>query len=85
MNISHFLTPMKWKSSHLELYFFVKHSLIFQLENNRFGIYVSFVHEEKPEIGVLFPGKSFINGTLLLGRRFKLNPTLRPLGPPSYS
>ena len=34
---------------------------------HRFGIYVSFEHEEKSEIGVLFPGKSFVNATNLLG------------------
>ena len=33
----------------------------------RFGIYVSFNHKESTEIGVLFPGKSFVNGKTLLG------------------
>ena len=37
----------------------------------RFGIYAQFEHDGHTEIGVLFPGKSFINSTLLLGDSVK--------------
>ena len=37
----------------------------------RFGIYAQFEHDGHAEIGVLFPGKSFINSTLLLGDSVK--------------
>ena len=38
---------------------------------HRFGIYASFDHNNKSEMAVLFPGKGFVNGTLLLGDMFK--------------
>ena len=37
----------------------------------RFGIYAQFEQDGHTEIGVLFPGKSFINSTLLLGDSVK--------------
>jgi len=49
---------------------------------HRFGIYVSFQHEDKNEIGVLFPGKSFVNATNLLGDIVKTDQELGLLFPP---
>ncbi|XP_023340636.1 uncharacterized protein LOC111710748 isoform X2 [Eurytemora carolleeae] len=51
------------------------------LSAHRFGIYISFVHEENSEIGVLFPGKSFVNGTLLLGDAVRTDQELSLLFP----
>ena len=49
---------------------------------HRFGIYASFEHGEKSEMGVLFPGKSFINGRRLLGDMFKTDQELSLLFSP---
>ena len=38
---------------------------------SRFGIYAQFEQDGHTEIGVLFPGKSFINSTFLLGDSVK--------------
>ena len=55
-----------WPTSSICLYFDLK--FCFHL---RFGIYAQFEHDGHTEIGVLFPGKSFINSTLLLGDSVK--------------
>ena len=49
---------------------------------HRFGIYASFEHNGKSEMGVLFPGKSFVNGHRLLGDMFKTDQELSLLFPP---
>ena len=41
------------------------------LPHPRFGIYAQFERDGHTEIGVLFPGKSFINSSLLLGDSVK--------------
>ena len=48
---------------------------------HRFGIYASFEHNNKSEMGVLFPGKSFVNGHKLLGDMFKTDQELSLLFP----
>ena len=48
---------------------------------HRFGIYASFDHNNKSEMAVLFPGKGFVNGTLLLGDMFKTDQELSLLFP----
>ena len=48
---------------------------------HRFGIYASFEHSGKSEMGVLFPGKSFVNGHHLLGDMFKTDQELSLLFP----
>jgi hypothetical protein len=48
----------------------------------RFGIYANFEQDGQSEIGVLFPGKSFINSTLLLGDSVKTDQELGLLFPP---
>ena len=51
----------------------------------RFGIYISFKHEDKNEIGVLLPGKSFVNGASLLGDVVKTDQELSLLFPPGLT
>ena len=41
------------------------------MAHTRFGIYAQFEQDGHTEIGVLFPGKSFINSSLLLGDSVK--------------
>jgi len=48
---------------------------------HRFGIYATFEHEGKSEIGVLFPGKSFANASNLLGDVVKTDQELALLFP----
>ena len=48
---------------------------------HRFGIYASFELNGKSEIGVLFPGKSFVNGSALLGDLVKTDQELSLLFP----
>merc|ERR1711892_493439 len=49
---------------------------------HRFGIYASFEHEGQCEIGVLFPGKSFVNAVHLLGDVVQSDQELELLFPP---
>ena len=48
---------------------------------HRFGIYATFELNGKTEIGVLFPGKSFVNGSALLGDLVKTDQELSLLFP----
>ena len=48
---------------------------------HRFGIYATFELNGKSEIGVLFPGKSFVNGSALLGDLVKTDQELSLLFP----
>jgi len=52
---------------------------------HRFGIYAQFEQDGHTEIGVLFPGKSFINSSLLLGDSVKTDQELCLLFPPGMS
>ena len=52
---------------------------------HRFGIYATFEHEGKSEIGVLFPGKSFANASNLLGDVVKTDQELALLFPPGMT
>ena len=52
---------------------------------HRFGIYATFEHEGKSEIGVLFPGKSFANASSLLGDVVKTDQELALLFPPGMT
>ena len=51
-------------------------------QNYRFGVYALFEKDGESEIGVLFPGKSFINSTMLLGDSVKTDQELGLLFPP---